>query len=101
MNTNQENWEKIICTQEKSGKSAPQFCHDGNYKIHTFRYWRSKLRSKNSPETMPGSFQPVEVSQSACPLLKVKYPNGIHLEIFSPIASDFLKCIDSIYSRGM
>ena len=67
-------WEGILAEQEGSGLSIAAFCRERGLNVHTFHYWKKRLRPKASDAATPNtSFQELELAAAS--------PSSHHLEI--------------------
>jgi transposase len=60
-----QEWETIVNTWKKSGKSQNNFCKENNISISTFGYWISKLKKKTESlelVKLPFPVKPVQLN---------------------------------------
>jgi len=73
----------IQCWQQGK-QSQKEYCHENNLAYHTFIYWLTKLRRKQSP--IEQAFIPVQMDQpvkSSATELEIVFPNGVRLRVSS------------------
>ena len=73
----------IQCWQQGK-QSQKEYCHENNLAYHTFIYWLTKLRRKQSP--IEQAFIPVQMDppiDSSATELVIAFPNGVSLRVCS------------------
>ena len=58
---NRAEWQKLIREQERSGKSAGQWCKERGMRPNQFYYWRQRVRGVELPDE--GRFIPVGTAE--------------------------------------
>lgn len=75
----QQLWESKLKDYEESGLSAPAWCKARGENLHTFKYWRDKLKKCSG-----GVFEEIGVKthgriELSCGDIKIKLDGDLHL----------------------
>ena len=96
----QKRWQSHIADWKISKLSQREYCELKQLSLNTFTYWRSKFKKSNTAETKKNNslsaFQKVTFSTekaSKATILKLQYPRGITITLYSEPTPALLKLL--------
>jgi len=81
--------ERLIAQWKESGKTRKAFCLEYGINYGTFATWPRECKAQTG-----SAFKEVKLEQAVhMPFAQVNFPNGIRMDFFQPVSSEFLRSL--------